>query len=92
MAARQIICITKLPNHQDHHRRIQAVGGIGGWKDSEETAIANVKRDPQAYFVSEQGKSVWVIVRTHDNREYLKTQNDHFLPDNLLSLGDCPAG
>jgi hypothetical protein len=43
MAARQIKCIIKLPNHQDRHRRIQAVGGTG-WKDSEETAIANVTR------------------------------------------------
>jgi hypothetical protein len=44
---RRIECITKLPTHQDRHRRIQAVGGPG-WKDSEETAIANVKRDLKA--------------------------------------------
>jgi hypothetical protein len=69
--SRQITCITKLPNHQDRHRRIQAVGGTG-WKDAEETAIANVKRDPQAYWVTEQGKSVWVIVRKHDGRDYLE--------------------
>ncbi len=86
--ARQITCITKLPNHQDRHRRIQAVGG-SGFYDSEETAIANVKRDPQSYYVSEQGKSVWVIVKQHDGRDYLKTQNDRFLPDNLLSLPEC---
>ncbi|WP_453942560.1 DUF3892 domain-containing protein [Bradyrhizobium elkanii] len=30
-----------------------------------------------------------VIVKKHDGREYLKTENDHFLPDNLLSLPDC---
>jgi hypothetical protein len=88
MAARQITCIIKLPSHQDRHRRIQAVGG-SGFKDSEETAIANVKRDPNYYYVSEQGKSVWVIVRQHDGRDYLKTQNDRFLPDNLLNLADC---
>lgn len=88
MAARQITCITKLPNHQDRHRRIQAVGG-SGWRDSEDTAIANVKRDAQSYYVSEQGKSVWVVVRQHDGRAYLKTQTDHFLPDNLLSLPEC---
>jgi Protein of unknown function (DUF3892) len=88
MAARQIMCITKLPSHQERHRRIQAVGG-SGFKDSDEAAIANVKRDPQYYYVSEQGKSVWVIVRQHDGRDYLKTQNDRFLPDNLLSLTDC---
>ncbi len=85
---RRITCITKLPNHQDRHRRIQAVGG-SAWRDSEETAIANVKRDKSAYDVTEQGKTVKVIVKTHDGREYLKTENDHFLPDNLLSLPDC---
>jgi hypothetical protein len=85
---RRITCITKHPTHEDRHRRIQAVGG-DGWRDSEEKAIANVKRDPTAYNVTEQGKTVWVIVRTHDSREYLKTENDRFLPDNLLKLAEC---
>ena len=85
---RRITGITKLPSHQDRHRRIQAVGG-SAWRDSEETAIANVKRDKSAYDVTEQGKTVKVIVKKHDGREYLKTENDHFLPDNLLSLPDC---
>lgn len=85
---RRITCITKLPNHQDRHRRIQAVGG-SGWKDSEETAINNVIRDPRAYEVSEQGRTVLVVVRNHDGRNYLKTENDRFLPDNLLSLPEC---
>jgi hypothetical protein len=85
---RRIQCITKLPNHQDRHRRIQAVGG-DGWKDSEETAIANVKRDPSAYEVTEQGKTARVVVRKHDDRDYLKTENDRFLPDNLLALPEC---
>jgi hypothetical protein len=88
MASRQITCIRKLPNHEDRHRRIQAVGG-SGFRDSEDMAIANVKRDPEAYYVSEQGKSVWVIVKQHEGREYLKTKTDHFLPDNLLSLPEC---
>ncbi|WP_338688318.1 DUF3892 domain-containing protein [Bradyrhizobium sp. 26S5] len=77
---RRITCITGLPNHQDRHRRIQAVGG-SGWQDSEETAIANVKRDKSAYEVTEQGKTVKVIVEEQDGREYLKTENDRFLPD-----------
>ncbi|WP_050385984.1 DUF3892 domain-containing protein [Bradyrhizobium pachyrhizi] len=85
---RRITCIVKLPTHQDHHRRIQAVGG-SGWQHPEETAIANVKRDPDAYEVTEQGKMAKVVVKTHDGREYLKTENDRFLPDNLLSLDDC---
>jgi hypothetical protein len=92
MASRRIQCITKLPTHQDRHRRIQAVGGvdIARWIDTEEKAIANVKSDAKAYYVSEQGKSVWVKVSKHDGRDYLKTETDHFLPDNLLSLPECP--
>jgi hypothetical protein len=85
---RRIQCITKHPTHEDRHRRIQAVGGPG-WTVPEDTAIANVKRDPNAYEVTELGKTVKVIVKTHDGREYLKTENDRFLPDNLLSLSEC---
>ena len=89
----RIQCINKLPNHQDRHRRIQAVGGMDGstrWKHTEDQAIANVKRNATAYYVTEQGRSVWVKVAVHDGREYLKTQTDRFLPDNLLSLPECP--
>jgi hypothetical protein len=88
MATRRIQCIIKHPTHEDRHRRIQEFGGTWG-KDSEATAIANVKRDRNAYEVTEQGKTVRVIVKTHDGREYLKTENDRFLPDNLLSLPEC---
>jgi hypothetical protein len=90
--AKQITCITKHPTHEDRHRRIQAVGGGGAlypWKDTEDAAIANVKGDPDYYSVMEDGKSVRVIVKKHDGRDYLKTENDRFLPDNLLSLQDC---
>ncbi len=86
--ALQITCITKHPTHEDRHRRIQAVGG-SGFRHSEGEAIRNVEHDSSSYWVTEQGKSVWVIVRQHDGRKYLKTQNDHFLPDNLLSLPEC---
>ncbi|WP_029085162.1 DUF3892 domain-containing protein [Bradyrhizobium sp. 2S1] len=58
-------------------------------KNLEETAIANVRRDKSAYEVTEQGKTVKVIVEEHDGRQYLKTENDRFLPDSLLSLQDC---
>lgn len=91
--SRHISCIVKHPNHEDRHRRIQSIGGVEGvtrWKESEDTAIANVKRDPTAYYVVEGGISVWVEVKQHNGRDYLKTQADHFLPDNLLSLPECP--
>ncbi len=85
---KQITCITKYPTHSDRHRRIQAVGG-SGWTDTEDTAIANVKRDSSAYTVTEGGRTAKVVVRQHDGRDYLKTENDRFLPDNLLALREC---
>ncbi len=90
---KQVMCINKRGSHYDAHERIQAIGGVDGgvrWKDAENTAIANVKQDPQSYYTSVNGKSVWLILATHKGREYLKTQNDGYSPDNLLSLTECP--
>jgi len=91
---RQVQCIVKRGGHYNPHERIQAIGGAESgtrWKDAEDVAIRNVERDPRSYFVSRGGHSVWVIVATHSGRKYLKTQNDGYSPDNLLSLPDCPA-
>ena len=75
--ALQITCIVKYPTHEDRHRRIQSVGGAS-FRHSEDEAIRNVERDPNYYYVSEQGKSVWVIVRQHDGRKYLKLRMTAF--------------
>ena len=90
---RQVMCINKRGNHYDAHERIQAIGGIHDryrWKDLEAAAIANVKRDPTSYYTEVNGKKAWVVVGIHKGREYLKTQNDGYSPDNLLSLPECP--
>jgi hypothetical protein len=90
---KQVTCINKRPSHYDPHARIHSIGGVlngSRWKDSEDVAIANVKRDPQSYYVSVGTHSVWVIVATHNGREYLKTQADGHSPDNLLALPECP--
>ncbi len=87
------MCINKRGSHYDAHERIQAVGGVLNgyrWKDAELVAIANVKKDSSSYFTSVNGKSAWVVVGIHKGREYLKTQNDGYSPDNLLSLPECP--
>ena len=87
--SRQVACINKRPSHYDPHERIQSIGGAG-WKDSEDQAIRNVKRDPNAYHVSKNGRTVRVIVAVHNGREYLKTESDGYSPDNLLALPECP--
>ena len=92
---KQVTCINKR-GHHNPHERIQAIGGVVSvvsgvrWRNSEDRAITNVKRDPKSYYVSVGGHSVWVIVATHNGREYLKTQNDGYSPDNLSSLPECP--
>ncbi|MEP6265263.1 MAG: DUF3892 domain-containing protein [Erythrobacter sp.] len=43
------------------------------------------------FWVSANGKSVWVEVRRHSQsgRHFLTTEGDGFPPNNLLSLPDC---
>ena len=43
------------------------------------------------FWVSVQGRSVWVEVRQHSQsgRNFLTTEGDGFPPSNLLSLPDC---
>jgi hypothetical protein len=91
--SKQVMCINKRGSHYNPHERIQAIGGnVSGvqWKDQEDVAIRNVEKDPTSYYTSVNGKSVWVVVAVHNGRKYLKTQNDGYSPDNLLSLRECP--
>lgn len=91
--SREVGCINKRGGHHNPHERIQAIGGVENqrrWKDGEDVAIRNVERDPTAYYVNRGGRFVWLIVATHNGRKYLKTQNDGYAPDNLLSLPECP--
>jgi hypothetical protein len=90
--SKQVSCIVKRGSHYNPHERIQAIGGVDNgvrWQEAEAAAIANVKRDPTSYYTSVNGRSVSLIVATHNGREYLKTENDGYSPDNLLSLRDC---
>jgi hypothetical protein len=90
--ARQVTCITKR-EHYNPHERIQGIGGVYGgarWWRAENDAIADVERDASSYYVTVNGKSVWVVVATHIGRKYLKTEADGYVPNNLLSLPECP--
>ena len=90
--SKQVECITKKPSHYDAHERIQGIGGKagGGWWRAEVDAIRDVEKDPSSYYVSVSGKSVWVIVSSHNGGKYLKTTSDDYAPNNLLNLPDCP--
>ena len=91
--SKQVMCINKRPAHLDPHERIQAIGGTEGgyrWKRPEADAIQDVKRDTTAYYTLVNGRRAYLVVAKHNGREYLKTQNDGYKPDNLLSLPECP--
>ncbi|MEA2489800.1 MAG: hypothetical protein QOH21_1592 [Acidobacteriota bacterium] len=87
----QITCINKSDRY-NAHERITHVGGTaaGGWRVSQEDAIAGMESGKYAFYVSVAGQSVWVIVaRSAYGNKYLKTQSDGDQPNNLLSLPEC---
>ena len=89
----QIQCINKA-NRANPHERISHVGGINPnntkWRLSLDEAIKGVESGRWRFYTLVNGKSVWVVIATHNGHKYLKTQADGFHPDNLLALPECP--
>lgn len=90
---RKVSCINKRGDHYNPHERIQNIGGLNNgyrWKESESSAISQIKSKTHEYYVEKNGRSVEVVVATYNGREYLKTEDDGYAPNNLLSLPECP--
>ncbi len=90
----QIFCINKQPR-DDPRERITHVGGVNPdqkrWKLSLADAIAGIENGKWKFYTSVGGDSVWVVIAVSaKGNKYLKTQNDGDLPNNLLSLPECP--
>jgi len=76
-----------VPDGSDTDRRIDAIGGDNKFCDRLDQAIYNIERGINSYWVSVNGKIVWVVVAQRANgRKYLKTEADGYEPNNLLSL------
>jgi Protein of unknown function (DUF3892) len=84
----QVTCITKHPNHFDPHERIQALGGLGWYRDRNDV-IGHIERGANSYYVNVAGRHAQLVVADRGGRKYLKTTADGYAPNNLLALPDC---
>jgi hypothetical protein len=89
----RVQCINKADRYNPH-KHITHIGGINAenrrWKLEEEKAIIEIEQKRYSFFVIAEGKRVEVIVAEHEGRKYLKTTADKIIPNNLLSLPECP--
>lgn len=90
----QIQCINKIPR-ADPYYAITHVGGVSHdntrWKLPLEDAIAGIKADKWRFWTVADHKPVWVkIGMSAKGHEYLRTETDGDLPNNLLRLPECP--
>lgn len=90
----RIRCVNKSDRYNPHER-ITHVGGVNldgsRWKLTQPNAIAGVESGKYAFFVEVDGDRVNVVVRvSRFGNKYLTTEADGDMPNNLLSLPECP--
>jgi hypothetical protein len=90
----EISCINKT-DRSSAHERIRNAGGIQNgksWKKTQEEIIHDIENKINEYCVKVVGYGeVDVIVsKSPWGNKYIKTTRDGEMPNNLLSLPECP--
>jgi hypothetical protein len=58
---------------------------------TEDEAINCIDNGTDSFYVERPaGHRVWVVVAPHERHRYIKTEADGEIPNNLLSLPECP--
>jgi hypothetical protein len=95
MATRiQIKCINK-SNRYNPYDAIDHFGGTNAdgnrWKQTLMEMISLIEANKFSFYVNVGGKAVDVVIaKSVAGNKYLKTEADGDMPNNLLSLPECP--
>lgn len=80
------------PDNSDPDRRIQGLAGPKGdgtglWYCEIDYLIRGLLQNAyRLWTVDQTGKSVWVRVDENGSRQFLRTESDGIIPNNLLAL------
>ncbi len=91
----QVQCTMK-SNRSTAHECITHIGGQNGdgtrWKLSKAEAIAGIEDKKWSFYVARPGspRVDVTIAKTAEGHKYLKTTADGVMPNNLLTLPNCP--
>jgi hypothetical protein len=79
MSRHRVSCINKRGGHFNPHERISHIGGVNEngtrWKLTEDEAIKAIEDKKYEFYVSVNGRSVNVVVATHNGRKISENGN-----------------
>ena len=94
--AHEVTCINKR-DRDNPYEGITHIGGSSGgesggrWKITQKQAIEGIESGKWEFYVQKGRERVNVIVAvSRYGNKYLKTEADDEIPNNLLSLPECP--
>ena len=86
---RAVSTVTRAYSH-DPLERIDSIGGVNSdrtrWKLSQAAAITAIETGSDSFFIKADGHDVKLVVFTHEQQKYLKSEREATHPDDLLTL------